>query len=282
MKREERNTLNALRRDINPGTINVEVPTTYTHEGRQEIHHMLTLEKGFVAVRIYWNDIKKCTAVHYIPAGAVYADIRREQETMDIDTITANLPDCSGWTWNGYRAPGNEEEPTEDTTTNDNTKEDETMTTINNTTTATLTNGASINTAERVLNAAEDLITATKCRSAWAKGVTVYALELLEDLRESCTGGWFEEDDLGSSRLVEKGLLNGASDWTQYSWGGCSLIYDPQIAARLCTKSELKLTRNGERNPNSREQWLDTQARALYQAARIVVDAVTRSYTFNA
>mgnify|MGYP007104059316 CR=1 FL=1 len=163
--------------------------------------------------------------------------------------------------------------------TNDNTKEDETMTT---TTTATLTNGESINTAERVLNAAEDLITATKCRSAWAKGVNVYAIELLEDLRESCTGGWFEEDDLGSARLVEKGILNGASDWTQYSWGGCSLIYDTQIAARLCTPSELKITRNGERNPNSREQWLDTQARALYQAARIVVDAVTRSYTFNA
>ena len=140
MKREERNTLNALRKNINRGTINVEVPTTYTHEGRQEIHRILTLEKGFVAVRIYWNDIRNCTAVHYIPASTTYGDIRplyadilREQETMDIDTITANLPDCSGWTWNGYRAPGNEEEPT-NTTTNDNTKEDETMNTTTNTT----------------------------------------------------------------------------------------------------------------------------------------------------
>lgn len=155
-------------------------------------------------------------------------------------------------------------------------------TTTINTTAATLTNGESINTAERVLNAAEDLINATKCRSAWSKGVNKYALELLDDLREACTGGWFEEDDLGSARLVERELLNGASDWNQYSWGGCSLIYDPQIAQRLCTPSELKITRNGERNPNSREQWLDTQARALYQAARIVVDVVTRSYTFNA
>lgn len=189
--------------------------------------------------------------------------------------------DRTGFGYFYYRCDWGSDTDTNDTT--DNKKEDETMTTtINTTTAATLTNGESINTAERVLNAAEDLINATKCRSAWAKGVNVYALELLEDLRESCTGGWFEEDDLGSARLVERGLLNGASDWNQYSWGGCSLIYDPQIAQRLCTPSELKITRNGERNPNSREQWLDTQARALYQAARIVVDAVTRSYAFNA
>lgn len=40
--------------------------------------------------------------------------------------------------------------------------------------------------------------------------------------------------------------------------------------ARLCTPSELRRTHNGERRPNSREEWLDTQARALYQAARRV------------
>jgi hypothetical protein len=62
--------------------------------------------------------------------------------------------------------------------------------------------------------------------------------------------------------------LNGAKDWSQYSWGGCSLIYDAAIARRLCTPSELKKTRNGERRPNSNEEWLDTQARALNQAFR--------------
>jgi hypothetical protein len=61
-------------------------------------------------------------------------------------------------------------------------------------------------------------------------------------------------------------LLNGASNWDQYSWGGCSLICDRDIAIRLCTPSELKKTRNGERRPNDREMWLDTQTRALRQA----------------
>ena len=43
-------------------------------------------------------------------------------------------------------------------------------------------------------------------------------------------------------------------------------MYDGDIAAALCTPSELKKTRNGERRPNSREEWLDVQARALHQA----------------
>ena len=67
----------------------------------------------------------------------------------------------------------------------------------------------------------------------------------------------------------EKGL-DGAADWSQYSWGSCSLIYDSDIAERLCCPSELKKTRNGERRPNSREEWLDVQARALRQAANRV------------
>ena len=55
-------------------------------------------------------------------------------------------------------------------------------------------------------------------------------------------------------------------DFNEYSWGGCSLIYDYDIAKRLCTPSEYKRKKGGELNPNSHEQWLDTQARALYQA----------------
>ena len=101
-----------------------------------------------------------------------------------------------------------------------------------------------------------------KTRSAWDNGKKVYALELLED---------FPEDrEFYASPADKKALLNGADDWSQYSWGGSSLIYDCDIAERLCTPSELKKTRNGERRPNSREEWLDTQARALYQACNRV------------
>ena len=110
-------------------------------------------------------------------------------------------------------------------------------------------------------------IESEKQRSAWDKGVTKYALELMEQLGEQINDGYFEELDLTESKKVRAALLNGAANWSQYSWGGCSLIYNGDIAERLCCPSELKKTCNGERRPNSREEWLDTQARALFQAA---------------
>ena len=110
-----------------------------------------------------------------------------------------------------------------------------------------------------------------KDRSAWNKGVTIYALELVENLEEAIDGGYFEEEDIANNSLLKKALLNGASDWEQFSWGGCSLIYNSDIAERLCCPSELKRTRNGEKKPNSREEWFDTQARALYQACNRVL-----------
>ena len=108
---------------------------------------------------------------------------------------------------------------------------------------------------------------ARKDRSAWNKGVTLYAFELIEELKERAE---YEGRNPEPGKECREWMLNGAQDWNQYSWGGCSLIYDSDIAERLCCPSELKKTRNGERRPNSREEWLDTQARALYQAANRV------------
>ena len=50
------------------------------------------------------------------------------------------------------------------------------------------------------------------------------------------------------------------------SWGGSHLCYNSDIARHYCTPSELKRTRDGARRPNAREEWLDVQARAIYQA----------------
>lgn len=111
---------------------------------------------------------------------------------------------------------------------------------------------------------------ARKDRSAWGKGVNAYALELVEVLRERAE---YEGRNPESDKECWEWMLNGAQDWAQYSWGGSALIYDGDIAERLCSPSELKKTRNGERRPNSREEWLDVQARALYQAASRVVNA---------
>lgn len=99
--------------------------------------------------------------------------------------------------------------------------------------------------------------------SAWDKAVTLYALDLLEDVQ------WYANDverlPIDGAEL-ERWALNGASCWEQYSNGGCSICYDADIAARVCAPSELKRTHGGMNNPNSRETWLDVQARALYQA----------------
>lgn len=112
-----------------------------------------------------------------------------------------------------------------------------------------------------------------KARSAWSRGVNLYALELAEQLEESAAYyGRMPE----SAAECREWMLNGASDWNQYSWGGSALVYDRDIADRLCTPFELKKTRNGERRPNAREEWLDTQARALYQASNRVIIAYNR------
>lgn len=105
-------------------------------------------------------------------------------------------------------------------------------------------------------------------RSAWDKGVTAYAVEMAEEVKENIDGGYINPEKIINHAELKGACLNGAKDWNQYSWGGCSLIYDGEIAERLCTPSELKKTRNGERRPNAREEWLDVQARALHQAFR--------------
>ena len=112
---------------------------------------------------------------------------------------------------------------------------------------------------------ASALATIPAGRSAWSKGVHAYAVELVESLADS--------DDLSNETLLEKAMLNGAGDWQQYSEGGCSLVYDADIAERVCSPSELKRVRGGKRNPNSRENWIECQTRALTQAANLVLGA---------
>ena len=114
-------------------------------------------------------------------------------------------------------------------------------------------------------------------RSAWKRGVNEYAFEILENMENN---GYVPET---KKQLIDE-MLNGAHEdrkrnatlfdhWSVASCGGSYLCYDADIAERLCTPSELKKTRNGERKPNSREEWLDTQARALYQAGNRIIEA---------
>ena len=100
-------------------------------------------------------------------------------------------------------------------------------------------------------------------RSAWTRGVKAYAVELLEGMDDGA--------DLANEVMLQKALLNGASSWAQYSEGGAALCYDADIAERLCSPGELKRLKWGMRAPNGRETWLDVQARALWQAHRLIV-----------
>jgi len=98
-------------------------------------------------------------------------------------------------------------------------------------------------------------IKATKSRSAWSRGVKLYALELLESLESDYTAA---------------ALLNGAENWKAFSYGGSALIYDADIAERISTPSELKRKRGGALPPNACETWLDCQSRALNQASHLI------------
>lgn len=94
-------------------------------------------------------------------------------------------------------------------------------------------------------------------RSAWDKGVYDYAFDILEPLG----------DELENVRADT--LMNGANTWTDYSYGGCALICDDDIAKRMCTPSEYKKYLNAGLNSklSDSDYWLgNVQTRALFQA----------------
>lgn len=112
----------------------------------------------------------------------------------------------------------------------------------------------------------------TKTRSAWRRGVKAYALEMLERFEE--WREWNEENGESVPELDEVTALNGAHDWGAWSYGGCGLVYDAYIAERLCTPSELKKLHGGARVPAGVATWCDIEARAAWQAWRMIAEAV--------
>ena len=114
-----------------------------------------------------------------------------------------------------------------------------------------------------------DKLKAVKCRSAWSKGVKVYAYMLLDDILLHS-----DYKSITDFKSLHKALLNGEKNWQQFSRGGYALIYDEDIAENLCSPSELKKCKNGMLRPNKQEQWLDVQAQALFQAENLIKDCV--------
>ncbi len=113
---------------------------------------------------------------------------------------------------------------------------------------------------------------AVKTRSCWDRGVKGFALNLLRSYIDICE--YCDNNGRPIPELNEETLLNGADDWNAYCYGGGARIYDGDIAKNLCTPSELKRTDNGNKAPNDREGWQDVQARAYFQAYRMLMSCI--------
>lgn len=102
-----------------------------------------------------------------------------------------------------------------------------------------------------------------KARSAWKRGCFDYAIYLFNT--------WVTDQAKYNNNIINQEIcLNGAYNWNHYSESGSAYIYSAEIAKILCTPSELKRTKNGAKDPNKNETWLDVQGRALSQAFRLL------------
>ena len=112
-------------------------------------------------------------------------------------------------------------------------------------------------------------------------GVKNYAMRLIDNLPDDYCLIFDNQAELEKHfKILKKFLLNGADNWRQFSYGGCAYICDGDIAAVLCTQSELRKTKGGEKEPNRRETWLDVQARALFHA-EILIKSTIRDFAYE-
>lgn len=119
------------------------------------------------------------------------------------------------------------------------------------------------------INATIAGINRIKCRSAWNKGIKIYAIMLLENLKEN----GYKGKDITSSAILRKSLLNGADNWERYSRGGCALVYNGDIVKTLCTPAIIERYNSGALNVSTDDifKW---QRQALQQAERLIMQNV--------
>lgn len=118
-----------------------------------------------------------------------------------------------------------------------------------------------------------DHVDKRRLRSAWDKGVRLYSHELFQNLFYYTMMGEVLDGVIDAKRKA----MNGAKSWKEYSRGGFSLVRDEDIAERLCTPTEFRRCKGGLRNPSPCEDWIDVQARALFQAWEMVRSALVET-----
>lgn len=97
-------------------------------------------------------------------------------------------------------------------------------------------------------------------RSYWSRGVA----SLIRDYAEKVLSE--HDGEIISARDFYKLWNCGADSLRDAVYGGSFDIWNYDIAKRLCTPSKLKKSNEGMRSPNKRENWLDVEIRAMYQA----------------
>ena len=108
-------------------------------------------------------------------------------------------------------------------------------------------------------------------RTAWERGVMQYASDLF--------GAYVDSRGITDlvvriGKISEADLLRGADSWRQYGEMGHAFIWDRDICLRLGTKYQIQKTERGQKQPSRGGTWKELQAKALGEAARIVIAAV--------
>lgn len=103
-----------------------------------------------------------------------------------------------------------------------------------------------------------------KARGTYNKAIYQYAFELVDNIADNYRTTAEELKHLENITNLKEKSLNGASDWEQYSWGGCSLCYNYDILHRLFCKSIVEKYENADSVRG--RHLLDWQACALSKA----------------
>lgn len=100
-----------------------------------------------------------------------------------------------------------------------------------------------------------------KARSCYDKGVKLYALELLEKLKDRWGNGAITD-----KTELDTMLKNGCATWLAYSNSGSTLYSNYDIAERLMTPTELRHCNYGKKDLG----YIIMQASALADASDLI------------
>lgn len=106
-------------------------------------------------------------------------------------------------------------------------------------------------------------------RGQWNKTMAYYADFLLDSYIDICK--WRADQNEAIPALSLDVVLDGALGWNQYSYGGCALVYDGDIAKTVFTPAQFTKWQQGRKV--TAEPLLDIQARALDAGWRVLKSA---------